>query len=55
MDTIIRSIRYRTIYDSRGVETVEVDVLTDGGVGRTAAPFGVPGSRGEFEASAYGE
>ena len=52
-ETTITHIRYRTVYDSRGVETLEVDVITEKGFGRVAAPFGAPGSRGEFEASAY--
>ena len=52
-DTIIRKIQYRTIFDSRGVETLEVEVSTEKGFGRVAAPFGAPGSRGEFEAPAY--
>lgn len=50
----IRSVLAREVFDSRGVPTIEVDVTTDGGSGRSAAPFGAPGSRGEFEASAYG-
>lgn len=53
-ETTISEIKYRTIYDSRGVETLEVDVHTKGGgFARNAAPFGAPGSRGEFEAPAY--
>ncbi len=52
-ETTITHIRYRTVYDSRGVETLEVDVITEKGFGRVAAPFGAPGSRGEFEAPAY--
>ena len=52
-DTAIRQIRHRTIFDSRGVETLEVEVVTGGGSARIAAPFGAPGSRGEFEAPAY--
>lgn len=52
-DTIITDIKYRTIFDSRGVETLEVEVITSKGIGRVAAPFGAPGSRGEFEAPAY--
>lgn len=53
-ETTIQKICYRTIYDSRGVETLEVDICTaGGGFGRAAAPFGAPGSRGEFEAPAY--
>jgi enolase len=52
-DTTITGIKYRTIFDSRGVETLEVDLSTSKGMGRSAAPFGAPGSRGEFEAPAY--
>lgn len=50
----IEKIRAREVFDSRGVPTIEIDVLTEGGHGRNAAPFGAPGSRGEFEAPAYG-
>ena len=52
-ETTITNVLYRTVYDSRGVETLEVDVITEKGFGRVAAPFGAPGSRGEFEAPAY--
>lgn len=52
-DSTIKKIEYRTIFDSRGVETLEVDVYTEKGFARAAAPFGAPGSRGEFEAPAY--
>ena len=52
-ETIISKVCYRSIFDSRGVETLEVDVETQNGFGRAAAPFGAPGSRGEFEAPAY--
>jgi enolase len=51
---VIEKIEAREIFDSRGVRTIEVDVFTQRGRGRNAAPFGAPGSRGEFEASAYG-
>jgi len=50
---IIKNIFTRKVFDSRGVETLEVDVITENGFGRVAAPFGAPGSRGEFEAPAY--
>ncbi len=50
----IKKIQARVVFDSRGVPTIEVDVFTRSGWGRNAAPFGAPGSRGEFEASAYG-
>lgn len=52
-ETLIKAIKHRTVFDSRGVETLEVDVVTHGGFARVAAPFGAPGSRGEFEAPAY--
>ena len=52
-DTTITNIQCRAVFDSRGVETLEVDVSTQKGFGRVAAPFGAPGSRGEFEAPAY--
>ncbi len=52
-DTTVTSIQCRAVFDSRGVETLEVDVSTQKGLGRVAAPFGAPGSRGEFEAPAY--
>ena len=52
-ETMIKAIKHRTVFDSRGVETLEVDVVTHGGFARVAAPFGAPGSRGEFEAPAY--
>ena len=52
-DTAITAIHHRTVFDSRGVETLEVDLHTPAGFSRMAAPFGAPGSRGEFEAPAY--
>ncbi len=52
--TTIEKILAREVFDSRGVPTIEVDVFTSSGWGRNAAPFGAPGSRGEYEASAYG-
>jgi enolase len=54
-DSRIVSVTAREIIDSRGVPTIEVEVHAGGGVGISAAPFGAPGSRGEFEASAYGQ
>lgn len=54
MKTSIKDVKVRAVFDSRGVETIEIDVFTEGnGMGRVAAPFGAPGSRGEFEAPAY--
>jgi enolase len=51
---IIKDVHARMVYDSRGVPTIEVEVFTDDSMGRNAAPFGAPGSRGIYEASAYG-
>jgi enolase len=50
----ITSVSAREVFDSRGVPTLEVEITAADGFGRSAAPFGAPGSRGEFEASAYG-
>jgi enolase 1/2/3 len=46
--TIIQEIQLRTILDSRGNPTVEADIYTDSGFGRSAAPSGA--STGQFEA-----
>lgn len=46
--TIIQEIRLRTILDSRGNPTVEAEIFTDSGFGRSAAPGGA--STGRFEA-----
>jgi enolase len=46
--TIIEVIELRTILDSRGNPTVEADVYTSGGFGRSAAPSGA--STGTLEA-----
>jgi enolase len=51
----IRDVVARKVFDSRGVETLEVEILTEHGSGRVAAPFGAPGSRGQFEVPAYPE
>ncbi len=50
----IESVTSREVFDSRGVATIEVEVCARGARAVSAAPFGAPGSRGEFEASAYG-
>ncbi len=46
--TTIEDVAVRRISDSRGDETVEVDIRTKNGFGRAAAPSGA--SRGSFEA-----
>ena len=46
--TTIEVIELRTILDSRGNPTVEADIHTTGGFGRSAAPSGA--STGSLEA-----
>lgn len=53
MSTVIEDIIARKILNSRGEETVEVDVLTIAGLGRASAPAGA--SRGKAEAIPYPE
>jgi enolase len=48
MTSLIKSIRARTILDSRGFPTVEADVVTDKGLFRAAVPSGA--STGVHEA-----
>jgi len=47
----LEKIKARKIYNSRGEETVEVEVWVDGGYGRAAAPAGK--SKGEKEVAYY--
>ena len=49
--TIIKDVRIRKILDSRGQETVEVDVLTESGFGSMSAPSGA--STGIHEVDAF--
>jgi enolase len=51
MSTVIEDILARKIFDSRGEETIEVDVVTASGFGRSSAPAGI--SRGKAEAVPY--
>ena len=48
MSTIIEDVTARTILNSRGEKTIEVDVITVDGFGRVSAPTGA--SRGKAEA-----
>ncbi|MFQ5762498.1 MAG: enolase C-terminal domain-like protein [Candidatus Bathyarchaeia archaeon] len=50
---IIKSIRSRRVFNSRGEPTIEVEVWTAGGNGRAAAPAGK--SKGKFEVAYYPE
>jgi enolase len=51
VSTVIEDILARKIFDSRGEETIEVDVITVSGFGRSSAPAGA--SRGKAEAVPY--
>lgn len=47
----IKNVKARVVYNSRGQETVEVEVAVKGGFGRAAAPAGA--SKGEKEVAYY--
>jgi enolase len=51
LSTIIKSLTARKIFNIRGEETIEVDVITPRGCGRASAPAGA--SRGKGEAVPY--
>lgn len=53
MSTVIEDIAARRIFNSRGEETLEVDVATTAGFGRASAPAGA--SRGKAEVIPYPE
>jgi len=49
--TLIQDVRARKIFDSRGNPTIEVDIVTQTGFGRAAAPAGA--SKGKWEVQSY--
>ena len=50
----IKEIKARKVIDNRGITSIEIDIITtEGIVGRASAPFGAPGSRGDFEPPGY--
>ncbi|NIP67555.1 phosphopyruvate hydratase [Candidatus Bathyarchaeota archaeon] len=51
MSTVIEDVTARKIYNSRGEETIEVDIITVAGFGRASAPAGA--SRGAAEVVSY--
>jgi enolase len=53
MSSVIENMEIRKILDSRGNPTVEVDIITENGFGRAAAPSGA--STGALEVSAFPE
>lgn len=50
-ETVIRAVKARLVYNSRGEETIEVDVVAGKSLGRASAPAGK--SRGGKEVSYY--
>ena len=48
---MIKDVKARKIFDSRGDATIEVDIVTHGGFGKASAPSGA--SRGRWEAEPY--
>ena len=53
MSSIIEEIMARKLYNSRGQETIEVDIITTDGFGSATAPAGV--SKGKAEVVSYPE
>lgn len=51
MSTVIEDVIARKVFNSRGEETIEVDVITTSGFGRASAPAGK--SRGKAEVAYY--
>ncbi|MEM0058286.1 MAG: phosphopyruvate hydratase [Candidatus Bathyarchaeia archaeon] len=51
MSTVIEDVIARKVFNSRGEETIEVDVITTSGFGRASAPEGK--SRGKAEVTYY--
>ncbi|MDH5636016.1 MAG: phosphopyruvate hydratase [Candidatus Bathyarchaeota archaeon] len=53
MSSIIEDIMARKIFNSRGEETLEIDIITTAGFGRASAPAGA--SKGKAEVAPYPE
>ncbi len=53
MSSVIEDIMARKIFNSRGEETLEIDILTPAGFGRASAPAGA--SKGKAEVVSYSE
>jgi enolase len=53
MSSLIEDIMVRKLFNSRGQETIEVDIVTSIGFGRASAPAGA--SKGKFEVVSYPE
>ena len=53
MSSVIEDIMPRKIFNSRGEETLEIDIVTMAGFGRASAPAGA--SKGKAEVVQYPE
>jgi len=53
LSTLIKKVAVRKVFNIRGEETIEIDVITKNGFGRASAPAGA--SRGKEEAVPYPE
>jgi len=53
MSSVIEDIMARKLFNSRGEETLEIDVITTAGFGRASAPAGA--SKGKAEVVSYPE
>jgi enolase len=53
MSSVIEDVTARKIFNSRGEETVEIDIVTTAGFGRASAPAGA--SKGKAEVAPYPE
>ena len=51
MSTVIENLTARKVFNSRGEETLEIDISTIAGFGRASAPAGA--SRGKAEVISY--
>lgn len=50
----IKEIKARKVLDNRGITSIEVDIITTAQImGRASAPFGAPGSKGDYEPPGY--
>ena len=46
MSSVIEDVTARKIFNSRGEETVEIDIVTTAGFGRASAPAGASKGKG---------
>ena len=53
MSSVIEDVEARKLFNSRGEETLEIDIITTTGLGRASAPAGA--SKGKAEVISYPE